>query len=54
MPNTRLILFLSVTGLSGRLAGRGYWSEVMGFTLAQPSGVPEPFFMMRMMALADS
>ena len=41
------------TGCRGRLAGSGYWSEVVGVTLAQPLGIPETSFMMSMMALAN-
>jgi len=30
-------LSLLMTGLRGRRAGSRYWSEVIGFTLAQPT-----------------
>lgn len=35
MPNTRLILSLLVIGERGLVAGRAYWSEVIGLTLAR-------------------
>jgi hypothetical protein len=43
-----------ITGRRGLLAGRGNWSEVVGFTLAQPLGIPEASFMMSIMALVNS
>jgi hypothetical protein len=37
IPNTRLIVSVLVTGRRGLLAGKGNWSVVVGFTLAQPT-----------------
>ena len=36
-PKARLILSWLMTGRRGLAAGSGYWSEVIGFTLAQPT-----------------